>query len=519
MRLIQLFISKNNLNIDKDELRPVYESHPLSQDLLAFNEVLHFFGIDTILGNIPNTVFKELPKNFVSVIIKKGLKETVVIEKVKPNYIKLYFEDGNTKKLNLNDFFSIWSGIVLCLKTSEVSRLTIKDRFKFDKLLIYVSMVGVAFFGVNNWINNFYSFFIFIISLAGLFLVIKLIKSKYTNVESNNYRICSLLPKENCELALNFDSSFFWGYFSLLDLALVYFSSVLFILLFLSPVYLGVIFLFSCTSLVFVIYSIYLQAFRLHAWCIYCLGISTVLLSKFFFLLFIYNNIPPVNIMTMTTTLILLIFMATIWSSIRYILTRNTNLIQEEIRLHALLRKINISELNFKISKYKIDPEKIKNLDAILMGNHNAAIQLFCILSIDCDGCRKAYHDMLKISNRSPNDFCFKLILTVKNNDPSNTEIKIFERIMELHALKDNAVLFECLDDIFTNYTTQRRWLKKWKLPQNNYMEILEKNKAFLKINNIKNTPLLFLNASSLSFPFNIRDLSYMTKGFSSQLY
>lgn len=506
MYLIKLFISKNKLNIDIDELRPFFESHPSSPDIFAFQETLNHYGYETILAKIPNNYFDELPKIFVSVIIEEGIKKTVVVEKVKSNRIKLYFGDNSHKKITINDFLKNWAGIILSLK---VLKPTKKYNLKFSKVLIYTSIIGLIFYGIDNWLVNIYGFFIFMLTSIGLFLTVNLLFLKYLTDGFNNQGLCSLITNGNCNSTINFDKCLFFN-FTLLDLALVYFSSTLIISLFFDPAYLKVTFWLSCISLAVILYSIYLQAFYLRTWCINCLSISALLITKFFYLLSIMPNLPNTDTIVIFKTLILFVLISTIWNLIRSILIKNSRLVEEEIRLHSIIREINLGKINLNISKVQLDSKRISQLELISIGNQKAKIQLFCILSIDCIGCKDVFNGILKITNKRPNDFGFKILLTVKNNPPSPNEIKVFERIMELNSINDNVKLVKSLNDIFKHSLPFHIWLKKWKRSTKNYNEMLEKHKEFLNQNNFKITPLIFLNAYKLSYPFNIEDLAYL---------
>ena len=511
MELLKLFISKAKIDVDSDALRPVFESHPSAPDIFAFKDTLNHFGMDTILANIPKDHLTKLPKIFVTVLIEEGTKKTVIIEQIKRGQIKIYSGDGGHDTLSTESFFDLWTGIVFIVKEAHSVSFLKKQIHRPKSVFILTYIVGFLLFGIATWTSAMYSLCLAALHSVGLWLSLELVQLKYSGGDLRTTRLCSLLPSGNCNTALKFDSTGIFKGLSLLDLTVAYFTTLLALSVFYGLAYSKVIFWLSCASLVFVAYSLYIQAYHLRKWCLYCLGISAVLVTKFVFLAMLFSKLPNAGFPEAFKTLILLALTTGLWIAIRSMLIKYNGLVHEEVRLHCFLRMADYGYLGSSPSGVsEPECERVDYLKGVSIGNHDSGVRIVSILSMDCPGCSDVYRDIIAIHKARPNDFGFRMILTTKDDSATGDGTKVVERIMEIDSLQGKSRLIYALDDIFINDMPLHIWLKKWKSPRADSTMDIMKNRTFLMENNLRSTPITFLNGRQLTYPHCLRDLLYM---------
>jgi uncharacterized membrane protein len=99
-------------------------------------------------------------------------------------------------------------------------------------------------------------------------------------------KICGFSSGVDCDSVLSSEASRIFGNINLADAGIIYFTSTLLYILGVNAFnQLWLLAVVSAVSIVFPVYSIYYQGFRLRKWCPFCLVVQVTLIAEFFILL------------------------------------------------------------------------------------------------------------------------------------------------------------------------------------------------------------------------------------------
>jgi uncharacterized membrane protein len=113
---------------------------------------------------------------------------------------------------------------------------------------------------------------------------------RYTQKLSD--KICGFSSGVDCDSVLSSDVSRIFGNINLADIGIIYFTSTLIYLSGVTAInqlwLLGAV---SAVSIIFPVYSIYYQVFRLKKWCPFCMIVQATLIAEFIILFPILGSI------------------------------------------------------------------------------------------------------------------------------------------------------------------------------------------------------------------------------------
>jgi uncharacterized membrane protein len=241
VEVIRLLIHHLQVYVTNTSIKEQLQIHPDYPSLLSLSDTLDVWNIQNVALKLESEQLKELDTPFVAHLYSND-GEYVFVTELNEEYVE--FTDGTHKHhhVPINDFYSLWSGIVLLAEATEHSGE--KDYQKKRKqelfevlrtpsiilLFFYFVFVGIWQKGFTNW--NEYGFIS--AKLLGLIFSIFLLQVEqgFGNILVNN--ICQIRKAGNCNNVLHSSASKLFGWLSWSEIGLLYFSGGFLTLLILS---------------------------------------------------------------------------------------------------------------------------------------------------------------------------------------------------------------------------------------------------------------------------------------------
>lgn len=261
----------NKLKISKQEFQFQYHSHPNYPSALAFSDTLNFLGVKNDAYEIDKENWQDLPKQFITFYQNKF----TYVEKQNDNY--LIFTE-KTEKISKEKLHSESNDFVILFEKTEEIQEQKKINYKWT---IY------SFFGLISLYSAFQhelQLFLFnILSLIGIFITLELFNQKFGKKSIVINSICNSTKKaseyqSDCNKIFSSDKINFFG-LKLSDFSLIYFLGI-FILGIFFPNNDSVLKFISYTSIVVIVYSLFIQFFIEKTFCKICLLIVTILIGQ-----------------------------------------------------------------------------------------------------------------------------------------------------------------------------------------------------------------------------------------------
>src|SRR5690606_24983218 len=296
------------------------------------------------------------------------------------------------------EFKNIWDGLVLAVEENElaVEENEIKEKPKSSvsenkKIWFAIPLVLLLFGGLLNQINSEvflwnYTAFLFL-SIIGLLLGIFIIQESLGEANPVVSKVCNGSSKTvSCDSVVKSNESKLLLGISFSDLPIVFFLTNLFLIA-AKPAFFEPIGFFCLLSVPVILYSVYLQKFKIKKWCVLCLGVSTVLLLQTIVFLFSYRQMAW-NIYDYLQYVITVIVIWFLWKAVEKVLINKNDSVSKNRFLSRFKRKFEIFEF---LSNKNPVTENIKTLKGITINNQENPVKLRLFLSPGCGHCYTAY--------------------------------------------------------------------------------------------------------------------------------
>lgn len=279
---LNLLLTKSNYDIAKDHLAIQLLSHPDYLTAKSITETLEYFKIDYVAAVIPKKTFGKLPSIFIAQLIMNGDSSFVLVEKTE-NKILVYNNEKEPIKLNQNDFFDIWTGMIVAIEKNipQTSNLRIIGRFK-DFCLAGIPIM--SFIYVQYAYENIYLTVYYLASIIGFIISLHITKTEIGFDSHFLKKVCQLNLNTSCNDVINSKSGRLSKNIRLSDLSIIFFTTLVSYILILGSSGQNIIptlFYLSFLGLPVLIYSVFAQWKMVKKWCPLCLGISSVLIIQF----------------------------------------------------------------------------------------------------------------------------------------------------------------------------------------------------------------------------------------------
>jgi uncharacterized membrane protein len=371
--------------------------------------------------------------------------------------------------------------------------------------LLYTFYSGPGLFPVQSIIP----FVLFITKAIGIVASVFLILHKFKIHTKLSDKICGFSSGVDCDTVLFSDVTTIFGNINLADIGIIYFSSTLIYLSWVTVInQLWLLAVISTVSIIFPIYSIYYQGFRLRKWCPFCMVVQFVLISEFI-ILFPLLGLISINFVDVLRLTVLLTTVTVIWILYKSYYELSVDYTHE---YYSFLRfKSNPGIFRFLIQKNGYT-EIHEDQNSLIFGNPDAPVKVTAFLSLGCNPCAKAFKEIKTLLDNT-DQVSINAILLISQDEQSQ---KLAGNLYRLYNTKGSKQAFEFMHRWYTAMKGERETLKT-------VSSELYKNGEFAKINNelfekfkIHGTPMIYVNGYKLPREYKVNDIEYFTDEITS---
>ena len=391
-----------------------FNEHPHKYNLFGLSKMLNHYGVcnkGIRIDHKEEIHFLEAP------FIAHIGRDFVTVKKITKEKIWYYWRQKELV-VSINDFFDIWSGVVLVVEADEASAEPDYQKHRKEELAtsipkVLLALAAIVLIGYRCYQNGIFQHMglclSLVLNLLGVFIGF-LLGQKQINIHSSMAdKICSLFSSGDCNDVLSSPASKFFGIIGWSELGLSYFLSNTFLILFVPELLPYQAFL-NILGLVYSCWSIWYQKYRAKAWCPLCLIVQLLFWSLF--LTSLLSGFIRRPDFTMSDILSIALIYGIPFLLIHLLLP---NLIAGK-RLTVVTQQFNSLKANDKVfagllkdqAFYSVD----KDFPAIIFGDTNAKHTITIFSNPHCGPCARMHSRMEKLLEDTNNQFRIQYILS-----------------------------------------------------------------------------------------------------------
>ncbi len=391
-------------------LYQILKSHPDFPSFLSFQYILQRLGKDSFAIHTCYEELVNIPAPFITHIVT-NIDLFLFITKITAESVQVIDEKGRTEKITRKDFEDMWDGNILVID-NQLGKINIPLKSRFDafvntaKYSFLTLCIAILFFsllilkGEENIL-----FYLYLIGIGGgLTASTLLFIDQIDKYNIHIKKLCSATgskSKIDCSSILDFKDAYFMGLVSWSDIGLVYFVSLLIILLILPfNISQTVINFFSIFSIGYVCYSLFYQKFIAKRWCTLCLSVQIVFIFLFTLSICTLKVTDLSGLFHIETVIkIIIIFLVTVsvYMVIKSLLITQKEYISLKKKFNELIYDENIIQYLFQ---QESQPTNIDKVNKLSIGNFDAKTSLTLIFSPICVSCIKELQILIPILQR-----------------------------------------------------------------------------------------------------------------------
>jgi uncharacterized membrane protein len=507
LNIIYKWLKQANYNISLTELQRQFLSHPDVGTLSSITDTLSDFNISNQAAQIDTAYLKKLTEPFIAFVKSEKVEQFVLVSPKQNNSFIFYNGKDKTFTLSLNDFITIFGGIIIAIdkQTKIVNDYSYFVRFIIPYALI-VSFCAILFIQIPFELSTI---LFTILTLAGFSFSALLFA--HTMGVKNDFltRFCTISKSSSCGSILQSDAARINKYVSLTDVGVIYFSFQLLSQLIKHNN--NLLYSVCIVAVPFSFYSVYQQAIVIKKWCPLCLAVVGVLLLQGIISIFNFNY-TAITTAGIISSIFLLFLTSICWYYFKNIFTKSMKSHQTETDLLSFNRNYHLF-LPFYKSEIPVDSTVIDNQEQIIIGNESAPVHITLITNPLCEACQKAHKLLTELYNQFQEQIAIRLIFYVPYQNSNDPRTMIAGWLVE-----------EYFNDRKKGIETIENWYRKpdvkafdnLRLP----MDIIKEQQYFLKTHSewcvkqrLTLTPLLLINNKLFPLIYRTEDLRFHIEG------
>ncbi|MFA6087767.1 cysteine peptidase family C39 domain-containing protein [Mucilaginibacter sp.] len=491
--------------------------HPDYPNLLALNDVLNNFGIESGAYRINSDELPGVPCPFIAHTRKSGT-EFLLVKSLDTNTVTVTDQNKKDYKIDVKEFENIFDGVVLVPETNEttLSQNKTSGSFSIEKIRypLAIALLFIAFIaGVVLHSSVFMSWqnaLAWLFKTGGLAVsVLLLIQS----IDKNNplvQTLCRGNNKANCNTILSSKAANVFEGLTWSEVGFFYFAGTWLTLMFSggSIAMLQILAILNILSLPYTVYSIYYQARVAKQWCVLCCTVQVLLWLEFVPLVISFTQ--PFEFLNATGWFNLLICMTlpvATWLLLKPLLLKAQQVkpLKDQLRQFKYNGELFNSLLKEQ-PKYAMPAEEW----SIVLGNVEAENIITMVSNPYCPPCAKVHDVLNDWLNHNP-DIQARIVFTADNSE-KDIKTPVTRHLMALNQLPDKAIVKQALHDWYNQkQKNYEAWAKLYPVQLNKADFVqLDKQKAWCQLAEIKATPTLLVNGYVLPNAYQIKDIKYM---------
>lgn len=510
---------RNNIALDKKELKFQIQSHPSYPSLHAITGVLDHFNIDNVALDVPidEATLTQLPKCFLA-RVKVEHKETFAVVMNKGLDYEIILNSKKKSKLHFTEFLDIFTGIIVAVEKTDTTIEQKNNNAVITNTLNYsaiVTVLSLLLFAKPNVVTALF----LATSIIGVIISINLKKQEQGLQTVLGNAFCSGESKvRDCDAVLTSKGANTFGVYTLSDISLIYFSGLTLSVFALTLLGLKLSLPFAISLLAFPItlYSIYYQAFVVKKWCLLCLTIVVILWAHVTISAISYESFTPFSepINSLLITVFSFISVLTIWN----VLAPQVMSIQElkKIKIDHFKFKRNFNLFNTLLEQEKPIATAINSASEIVVGNPHSKIEITIVTSPFCGHCKPVHTLIEEILKKHAEQVKIVIRFNANTSNSDNNLVKVASRLVEIYNNKGQESCLTAMHHIYSGQDLED-WLTTFGVCTDTVepFKVLEQVNNWCTNNSLNFTPVILINGNTFPKAYEREDLLY----FLEELY
>jgi protein-disulfide isomerase/uncharacterized membrane protein/predicted double-glycine peptidase len=512
--LIEL-VKRIDPSITAEQITAELNIHPDYPNLLALNDVLSNFGIESGAYRITKEELPEVPVPFIAHTKKSG-SEFLLVTAISARQVTATDQSRKNYTLTFNELADIFTGVVLAVEMPENASAKKGSAFNTTGLRYTLALVLLAFAllaSVATYAHVFGGWQTILATLfkTGGFIVSVLLLIQ--SIDRNNplvQTLCGGGGKTNCNAILSSKAANVFDGLSWSEVGFFYFTGTWLALLFAgtSTAMLQTLAILNIISLPYTVYSIYYQARVAKQWCVLCCTVQALLWLEFIPMVgFLNAPFQFLNLREVAGLLICLALPVGLWLLLKPLLLKS----QQLNTLKGQLRdfKYNTDLFNTALKeqpKYAVPAEDW----SIVLGNVEADHIITMVSNPYCPPCAKTHHALDEWLNHN-SDIQVRLVFTASNTD-ADIKTPVTRHLMALNELPDKNKVKQALNDWYgQKQKDYQAWAKVHPVTlDETKFHKLDRQQEWCNLAEVRATPTLLVNGHRLPDVYRIQDIKYL---------
>lgn len=490
------YLKKEKIFLDRQEFLFQLESHPDYPSLLAISDTLNFLNIQNAAIPLDASKIDLLPDRFIALLqdANSQFDSTSSLYYVEKSNIEFLIKhDKKIEKLSESSLADRWANVVLIAE--ENSNSVLPSIRKFSLVLPWLIIITLVALTLNFKASFTVKLFL-ILPFVGVLLSTAALKDLLGIESSFVNDFCKITVTSDCNAVLSSNKWSIFKFLNFSDLSVIFFSSQL--VGFISYLTIGNISGFFLIyqfllylSIPIVLLSIYYQKFVAKIWCPICLSIISVTVLEVGYIKFLLNPQSEFLWQSLYLQLVIVIFIASIWLSIKPVLLELKNLKELQLKSNRFVRNYGLFRKNL------LSGEKIEiPFNQIILGNVNSKTEITLITSPFCGYCKNAHFIFEELLQKFEGKFQLRIIIYPQLGVFTEKSAELYYNLTSIFYDNGENAFRKALTNWFENKDIDR-WLTAFKSTQMDETKIKltkEIQKKWLDTNGLNYTPTIFIN-------------------------
>jgi uncharacterized membrane protein len=505
INLVNKFLISNfYLNVKK-EFEESFLSHPNYPSVFAITDSLDMLSIENIAIKVAKEQLGELPNSFLAIF-----NGVLVLVAKHENEIVVENEKGIKTNLSIDDFCKDWEGIIIAIEPNQTISSKAKSNTKWLFYCIPIITLIALSIGYKNY--SFSSAIQLFTSLIGVFISVLIVQEKFGMKNEIVSKFCNINSNTSCDSVIQSGKGIINKWMSFTDLPLLFFS-INMVSILLNPVYSSkIIGLLSIASFPFIVYSIWLQKFKIKKWCLLCLLVSALILLQGLVGYYLDQPLLTKVIFNDFSYLFSIITCTSLWLLIKPELESKFKTESEVKELKKFKRSYTVFEF---LSKKVLVNDEFEKLQGLQFGNPKSTIALTIILSPSCGHCHKAFEDAIFLVHKYPEKVFLNVLFNINPENNDNQYKPVVENLLAIKYTISESIE-EAITDWHIHKIELELWLKKWgqKTISMKVNQQIQQQYDWCLKNDFNYTPVKIVNGKLFPNEYNITELKYFLNDF-----
>ncbi len=512
------------IEVSRRSLFDKLQSHPDFPSLLAVQDALRYFGVDSSAIKIED--IKKIPSEVGGVLaqIKPSEKEELFayVYSQTENEIEWFNPIKHKREFIKHENFSeIFTGYVMLFEALDnagekdyklAHRKEVQQRLIEYALILFVPVLAILSIaihisenGIVFWQRHLYALFL----LAGCVIGGLLLLHDYNEESPLLSNFCRRNEKTDCSAVLHSKASQFFG-ISWSVIGSSYFLGMLLALLisFFDSKTLYTVAILNTFTLPYVAYSLYYQKYKVKQWCTLCLSVQAVLLILFVLSVFsgAYCHIKEITL----SSLIFVWGISVLAFASLYFLWYLAKQVKVNRYVKRMLNRFKYDKDVFNLLLQKQTKITIPTDGyGIILGNPNGSIHIVEVYNPYCGHCANAQSVMRKLL--ASNDEVKVQVIFAEDPDFEYYKQMPIDTFLSLYY-EGGDVAEAILEWFDGKFTDAEEFKKKYPVSQENTQRNRDNAKAmaqFCEAMEITATPTMYINGNQLPDGYRTGDLIF----------